>query len=141
MMDDDDDDEPEEKADTPMDEPEEEEEPPAPEPEKEKEAEPAEVISSTVNGRRRGRRRVTNKKTVMDDQGYLGKYFEMIVLGFICLLTFETVVVHEPGWESFSEDEPARPAKKKMETTLQPAKPKKAAPKGQGNIMSFFSKK
>lgn len=52
-----------------------------------------------------------------------------------------TVTVQEKGWESFSEDEPAAPQKKKVEMGSQPAKPKKAAPKGQGNIMSFFSKK
>lgn len=52
-----------------------------------------------------------------------------------------TVTVQEPGWESFSEDEPAPLPKKKAETPSQPAKPKKPAPKGQGNIMSFFGKK
>lgn len=52
------------------------------------------------------------------------------------------VTVQEKGWESFSEDEPAQPPKKQVEAaSSQPAKPKKAAPKGQGNIMSFFSKK
>ncbi|KAH8750738.1 DNA polymerase subunit Cdc27 [Diaporthe sp. PMI_573] len=114
------DDEPD-KEDTPMEEPE--EEIPEPEPEKEEKPEPAEVISSASNGRRRGKRRVMKKKTVMDDQGYL-------------------VTVQETGWESFSEDEPAPPAaKKKPEAGSQPAKPKKPAAKGQGNIMSFFSKK
>lgn len=110
-----------EKEDTPMEEPE--EEIPEPEPVKEEKPEPAEVISSASNGRRRGKRRVMKKKTVMDDQGYL-------------------VTVQETGWESFSEDEPAPPAaKKKPEAGSQPAKPKKPAAKGQGNIMSFFSKK
>ncbi|POS80696.1 hypothetical protein DHEL01_v200893 [Diaporthe helianthi] len=114
------DDEPD-KEDTPMEEPE--DEIPEPEPVKEAKPEPAEVISSASNGRRRGKRRVMKKKTVMDDQGYL-------------------VTVQESGWESFSEDEPAPPAaKKKIEVGSQPAKPKKAAAKGQGNIMSFFSKK
>ncbi|ROW05595.1 hypothetical protein VSDG_00282 [Cytospora chrysosperma] len=121
MMEEDSEDEEPEKEDTPMEEPE--EEAPAPEPEKE-EPEPAEVISSMGDGRRRGKRRVMKKKTVMDDQGYL-----------------DPVTVQEQGWESFSEDEPAPPPKKKIEVTSQPAKPKKPAPKGQGNIMSFFSKK
>ncbi|ROW09528.1 hypothetical protein VMCG_02340 [Cytospora schulzeri] len=126
MMEEDSEEEEPEKEDTPMEEPEEPEEPedeaPAPEPEKKEEPEPAEVISSTGDGRRRGKRRVMKKKTVMDDQGYL-------------------VTVQEQGWESFSEDEPAAPPKKKAQVTSQAAKPKKPAPKGQGNIMSFFSKK
>lgn len=71
MMEEDSEDEEPGKEDTPMEEPE--EEIPAPEPEKEEKPEPAEVISSASNGRRRGKRRVTKKKTVMDDQGYLGK--------------------------------------------------------------------
>lgn len=75
MMEEDSEDEEEpEKEDTPMEEPE--EEAPAPEPEK-KEPEPAEVISSTGDGRRRGKRRVMKKKTVMDDQGYLGELLRL----------------------------------------------------------------
>ena len=70
MMDDEDEEEePEEKADSPMEEPV--EEPPAPEPEKE--AEPTEVVSSTGDGRRRGKRRIMRKKQILDDQGYLGE--------------------------------------------------------------------
>lgn len=57
------------------------------------------------------------------------------------MLTLDTVTVQESGWESFSEDEPAPPAAKKAGAGSQPAKPKKAAAKGQGNIMSFFGKK
>ncbi|KAI7786251.1 hypothetical protein LA080_004072 [Diaporthe eres] len=121
MMEEDSEDEEPDKEDTPMEEPG--EDIPAPEPENEEKPEPAEVISSANNGRRRGKRRVMKKKTIMDDQGYL-------------------VTVQESGWESFSEDEPAPPAaKKKAEAGSQPAKPKKPAAKGQGNIMSFFSKK
>ena len=71
MMEEDSEDEEPDKEDTPMEEPE--EDIPAPEPEKEEKPEPAEVISSASNGRRRGKRRVMKKKTVMDDQGYLGK--------------------------------------------------------------------
>ncbi|KAF3767512.1 hypothetical protein M406DRAFT_338265 [Cryphonectria parasitica EP155] len=120
MMEESSEDEEPEKEDTPMEEPE--EEPAAPQPEDKADEEPAEVVSSTGNGRRRGRRRVLKKKTAIDDKGYL-------------------VTIQEPGWESFSEDEAAAPAKKKTETAVQPAKAKKPAPKGQGNIMSFFGKK
>ncbi|CAN8102541.1 unnamed protein product [Discula destructiva] len=119
MMEESSEDEEPEKEDIPM---EEAEEPPAPEEETKEDAEPAEVVSSTGDGRRRGKRQVMKKKTVMDEQGYL-------------------VTVQEKGWESFSEDEPVLPSKRKAEVASQPAKPKKAAPKGQGNIMSFFGKK
>ncbi|KAJ4300244.1 CDC27 protein [Collariella sp. IMI 366227] len=88
-----------------------EEEPPAPEPVKEEEKE---IVTASANGRRRGKRRVVHKKQIMDDQGYL-------------------VTIQEAGWESFSEDEAPPPTKPK---TL-----KKGGPKGQGSIMSFFSKK
>ncbi|KAI0148317.1 DNA polymerase subunit Cdc27 [Hypoxylon sp. NC0597] len=120
--DEDESDKPESPAEEPM-----EEEPPAPEPELEPKAEePAEIVSSTGSGRRRGRRRVTRKKQVMDDKGYL-------------------VTIQEQGWESFSEDEaPPPPTKQKPQLIKsEPAvKSKKgAAAKGQGNIMSFFSKK
>ncbi|KAK1755949.1 hypothetical protein QBC47DRAFT_323046 [Echria macrotheca] len=65
----DDDEDEEEKAPTP--EPEPEEEPPAPEPAKE---EPAEVVTTSGDGRRRGKRKVMRKKQIMDEQGYLGMY-------------------------------------------------------------------
>lgn len=45
---------------------------PESEPVQEKE-EPAEVVSSTGDGRRRGKRRVMKKKRILDDQGYMGK--------------------------------------------------------------------
>lgn len=70
MMEESSEDEEPEKEDTPMEEPE--EEPAAPEPEEKADPEPTEVISSTGDGRRRGKRRVKKKKTVMDEQGYLG---------------------------------------------------------------------
>ncbi|KAI1332399.1 hypothetical protein F5Y16DRAFT_177098 [Xylariaceae sp. FL0255] len=122
-----------EKAESSADEPMEEDEPPPPEPEPEVKAEePAEVVSSTGDGRRRGRRRVTKKKQIMDEQGYL-------------------VTVQEPGWESFSEDEAPPPPPPAAKANAQPVasvkaepatKPKKAAGKGtQGSIMSFFGKK
>ncbi|KAK1700175.1 DNA polymerase subunit Cdc27 [Colletotrichum godetiae] len=118
-----------------MEESEEEEEPEEKEEEEEEEApepeakpEPAEVVSSAGDGRRRGKRRVMKKKQIMDDQGYL-------------------VTIQEPTWEEFSEDEAPPPPAKVAKTSSAPssgsqtAKPKKPATKGQGNIMSFFSKK
>ncbi|OLN81288.1 DNA polymerase delta subunit 3 [Colletotrichum chlorophyti] len=117
-------DEPEEKGQEPEDEPMEE----APEliVEAKPEPEPAEIVSSTSDGRRRGKRRVMKKKQIMDDQGYL-------------------VTIQEPVWEEFSEDEAPPPTKPKPSSApssgSQASKSKKAAPKGQGNIMSFFSKK
>ncbi|EMC91637.1 hypothetical protein BAUCODRAFT_38742 [Baudoinia panamericana UAMH 10762] len=79
------------------------------------------------NGRRRGRRRVIKKKTVKDEDGYL-------------------VTREEPAWESYSEEEPA-PKKVKVTPALpavniaKAAGGKKGGKPGQGNIMSFFSKK
>ncbi|GAB1201237.1 hypothetical protein APSETT444_010626 [Aspergillus pseudonomiae] len=71
-------------------------------------------------GRRRGRRQVMKKQVRKDEEGYL-------------------VTVEEPSWESFSEDEPAPPPKKKPAVSAPKGKP--AGKAGQGNIMSFFSKK
>ncbi|RYO75185.1 hypothetical protein DL766_007094 [Monosporascus sp. MC13-8B] len=122
MMEESDEEETESKPHSPAEEPVE-EEPRAPvlEPKVE---EPTEVISSSGDGRRRGRRRVMHKKQIMDDQGYL-------------------VTIQEPGWESFSEEEAPPTQKPKPAKTTQPAaKSKKPAAKGsQGNIMSFFGKK
>ncbi|UNI20399.1 CDC27 protein [Purpureocillium takamizusanense] len=100
-------------------------EPPAQD--KPEDKEPAEVVSSTGDGRRRGKRRIMKKKRILDDQGYM-------------------VTIQEPGWESFSEDEVAQPPAKKAAPTPTPSssnpKAKKPTGKsGQGNIMSFFSKK
>lgn len=141
MMEDDDDEEDaeaSEKDDEPADEEMEEAPEPEPEPEpeaKKEEKESAEVVSSSGDGRRRGKRRVMKKKRILDDQGYM-------------------VTIQEPGWESFSEDEAAPPAKKQAVTVTQTqtqtqsstpsssaGKAKKPAGKGQGNIMSFFAKK
>ncbi|KAL7629756.1 CDC27 protein [Parahypoxylon ruwenzoriense] len=124
MMEESDEEEPEKPESPEEEEPvEEEATPPEPEPKAE---EPAEVVSSTGDGRRRGRRRVTRKKQIMDDKGYL-------------------VTIQEQGWESFSEDEAPAPTSKPKPPAAKSepaAKPKKAAGKGaQGNIMSFFSKK
>lgn len=60
---------PESPADEPMD-----EDPAPPEPEAKSDEGPAEVVASTGDGRRRGRRRVMKKKQIMDDQGYLGEW-------------------------------------------------------------------
>ncbi|KAG9251838.1 DNA polymerase subunit Cdc27 [Emericellopsis atlantica] len=93
-----------------------------------KNGEPSEVVSSTGDGRRRGKRKVMKKKRILDDQGYM-------------------VTIQEPGWESFSEDEAPAPAKKAKPaptpTSSAPAKSKKPTGKGgaQGSLMSFFSKK
>lgn len=65
-----------EEEDTPM---EEAEEPPAPEEEAKGDVEPAEVVSSTGDGRRRGKRQIMKKKTVMDEQGYLGKFLSLLL--------------------------------------------------------------
>ncbi|KAH0290128.1 hypothetical protein M436DRAFT_50370 [Aureobasidium namibiae CBS 147.97] len=89
-------------------------------PEAQEKEEPEETVTVS-DGRRRGRRRVMKKKTVQDEEGYL-------------------VTREEAAWESFSEEEPA-PKKAKVSVAPTTAKAKKAAPKGQGNIMSFFSKK
>ncbi|KAG6017615.1 hypothetical protein E4U54_005720 [Claviceps lovelessii] len=109
-----------------------------PEPEAEAEAEaptdsamsrgdgPSEMVSSVNNGRRRGKRRVVQKKRILDEQGYM-------------------VTIQEPGWESFSEDETPQPPVKKPTPASAPsssAKSKKSSGKAvQGSIMSFFNKK
>lgn len=165
MMEDDDDEEDaeaSEKDDEPADEEMEEAPEPEPEPEpeaKKEEKESAEVVSSSGDGRRRGKRRVMKKKRILDDQGYMGKStrstpLPLLLVKFSVLLTPFTVTIQEPGWESFSEDEAAPPAKKQAVTVTQTqtqtqsstpsssaGKAKKPAGKGQGNIMSFFAKK
>jgi DNA polymerase delta subunit 3 len=63
-----------EQSDEEMEEASEPEPEPEPEPEQPKEdKEPAEVISNSGDGRRRGKRRVMKKKRILDDQGYMGK--------------------------------------------------------------------
>ncbi|KAI9800312.1 MAG: hypothetical protein M1833_003426 [Piccolia ochrophora] len=86
----------------------------------ESEAEEPPVITS--NGRRRGKRKVTKKKTVKDEEGYL-------------------VTREEPIWESFSEDEPAPPPKVKAKTGPSKEGKKSTAKPGQGSITSFFGKR
>ncbi|TKA76645.1 hypothetical protein B0A49_01861 [Cryomyces minteri] len=84
-----------------------------------------EATSTVSGGRRRGRRRVMKKKTVKDEEGYL-------------------VTKEEPVWESFSEDEPVAKKVKMPTAAATTTKGKKGGgggKPGQGNIMSFFSKK
>lgn len=73
MMEEDEEEEEDEKEDEEMDEPEPEPEAEPAAPAKE-EKEPQEVVSSTGDGRRRGKRRVMKKKRILDDQGYMGKF-------------------------------------------------------------------
>lgn len=116
------------------------EEPPAessqpekPETPKEEELEPTVTIQ---NGRQRGKRRVMKKKTVKDEEGYLGEQIPSCSLN---IGLQSKVTKEEAVWESFSEDEPepkrAKPAPKPAAT-----KGKPAAKKGQGSIASFFKK-
>jgi DNA polymerase delta subunit 3 len=106
--------------------------------------EPKETVT-VENGRRRGRRRVMKKKTVKDEDGYLGKFiYSSNSKRASCRIDNGAVTKEEAAWESFSEDEPA-PKKIKAQpaasTTSRPAAKKGGAKAGQGNIMSFFSKK
>ena len=87
------------------------------------------------------------KKTVKDEDGYLGRFTSNAArLPIADELTMYAVTREEPGWESFSEDEPA-PKKPKLASSAKPAASNGPAKKGagaktgQGNIMSFFSKK
>lgn len=138
MEQDDDEEEVKDKEDTPMEEPEEEE--PAPEPEKE---EPTEVVSASGAGRRRGKRKVMKARRFLDEEGNMGRLSQFHLTRYALADTIFTVTVREPVWESFSEDEaPPPPAPKPKPASSAPAaKGKKAAPKGQGSIMSFFNKK
>jgi DNA polymerase delta subunit 3 len=77
-----------EQSDEEMEEASEPEPEPEPEPEQPKEdKEPAEVISNSSNGRRRGKRRVMKKKRILDDQGYMGK-----LLDHVCVSTWLNLV-------------------------------------------------
>lgn len=77
MMDDDEEEEEDKASEKSEEQPDEEmEDAPEPEPEpepKKEDKEPAEVVSSSADGRRRGKRRVMQKKRILDDQGYMGK--------------------------------------------------------------------
>ncbi|KAL9124797.1 MAG: hypothetical protein Q9217_005916 [Psora testacea] len=104
-----------------------------------------EPLIEASGGRRRGRRKVVKKKTVKDEEGYLGKraffWYRPI---FVPTKVNTTVTKEEPAWESFSDDEPA-PAKEKLllSNLASTAKGKRGGggKPGQGNIKSFFGKK
>lgn len=100
----------------------------------------------TSGGRRRGKRKIIKKKTIKDDEGYLGTCRIRSCIGsLIEMLTFCLVVTkEEPAWESFSEDEPLPQKERTPASTASSltAKVKRPGGKpGQGNIMSFFGKK
>jgi len=110
----------------------------APTSQKDASPEPTAVVSG---GRRRGRRKVMKKKTIKDDEGYLGSY-ALTVQAKVNANTVHEVTKEELAWESFSEDEPPLPKEKTPASTASSsAKGKKPGGKpGQGNIMSFFGK-
>ncbi|KAL8886106.1 MAG: hypothetical protein Q9192_006538 [Flavoplaca navasiana] len=103
------------------------------------------ATTTTSSGRRRGRRKVVKKKTIKDDEGYLGTSH----LPESCFTIWEkanlrrtAVTKEEPGWESFSEDEPTPRQATPVSSAPSNLKGKKTAGKpGQGNIMSFFGKR
>lgn len=78
--------EPEEKEEEPEDEPMEE---PEPEPEAKKEPEQSEVVASSGDGRRRGKRKVMKKKQIMDDEGYLGRFCLEVLASLILTLGYQ----------------------------------------------------
>jgi DNA polymerase delta subunit 3 len=108
---------------------------------------PEEEAVQVSGGRRRGRRRVMKKKTIKDEEGYLGaleKLFRIpLIFHDVTLIYCIAVTREEPAWESFSEDEPVK-TKPKAPSSLPTSsdKSKKGSGKaGQGSIMSFFGKK
>ena len=109
---------------------------------KEPSPEPAVTVTG---GRRRGRRKIMKKKTIKDEEGYLGLCPSRQALLRLShsntnLLSY-LVTKEEPAWESFSEDEPG-PTKERTPASSMAAKGKKTGGKpAQGNIMSFFGKK
>ena len=89
--------------------------------------EPVAVPVIAPAGRRRGRRKVMKKKTVKDEEGYLGSFILrptllLTPLFFSNLPTKPSgriVTKEEPTWESFSEDEPDEAVvKKKMKVNV-----------------------
>lgn len=123
--------------------PDEDNEPEEVQPPKKDKPEPKEYVE-IFGGRRRGKRRVVKKKTMRDEEGYLGKFkASCSVLCALCSpfqLTHYLVTKEEPAWESFSEDEPVAKAKPAPSQASQKKKPA-AGKAGQGSIMSFFAKK
>ncbi len=110
--------------------------------EKRVEQEPAISAAVASGGRRRGRRKVMKKKTMKDEEGYLGTYLlERHIFGESLFGTY-TSDHRGTGWESFSEDEPvAKEATPSSTVSSNPKGKKMAGRPGQGNIMSFFGKK
>lgn len=94
MMEDSSEDEEPEKEDTPMEDAE--EEAPALEPDQKEDAGPAEVVSSTGDGRRRGKRQIMKKKTVMDEQGYLGMLWVFCMVANTRLRLANSLASHCP---------------------------------------------
>lgn len=111
-------------------------------------SQPTEEAAQVSSGRGRGRRRVMKKKTIRDEEGYLGAlkklcYIRLDLHDFCILTHCFSVTKEELAWESFSEDEPMK-NKPKPSSSLPTSsdKSKKGTNKaGQGSIMSFFGKK
>jgi DNA polymerase delta subunit 3 len=93
---------------------------------------------TSQGGRRRGRRKVMKKKTVKDEDGYLGKHLQISVL--TPCISREAVTKEEAVWESFSEAEPEPKKPKAVPKAAPMAKGKKMGKQGQGSIASFFKK-
>src|SRR6266516_47881 len=104
-----------------------------------------EMVSLNVvsNGRRRGRRRVMKKRTVKDEEGFLGRYLLIIVLETAPNIQSLVVTRNEHVWESYSEEESGSTHSKTPASSAGAVKSKKGTTSkaGQGNIMSFFGKK
>ena len=85
------------------------------------------------------------KKTIKDEEGYLGKSTSSLLLRMRKVIdTKYQVTKEEPAWESFSEDDPAPSLAKKSgpASSAASSKVKQEAKKpGQGNITSFFGKR
>ncbi|KAL8666343.1 MAG: hypothetical protein Q9202_001614 [Teloschistes flavicans] len=100
--------------------------------------------ATVSGGRRRGRRKVMKKKTLRDEEGYLGWFFPLICGPRSLRSLIESAVTkEEPAWESFSEDEPPPKGTTLTSTpsSISTKGQKTTAKKGQGNLMSFFGKK
>lgn len=116
-----------------------EEEPEEVAPPKNQKPEPKEYVEIS-GGRRRGKRRVMKKKTMRDEEGYLGK-LNVSTKSTLLWLTHRTVTKEEPAWESFSEDESVAKVKPAPSQAASQKKKPAGAKAGQGSIMSFFAKK
>lgn len=105
------------------------------------------TTSSANHIRHRGKRRVMQKKRILDDQGYMGMLNTQQTQRQTRRAYIQnfTVTIQEPGWESFSEDDTLQPPVKKTVIASAPSssiKSKKSSSKGaQGSITSFFNKR